>query len=144
MKPDDYLRKLSELAEWEIPKVDDVNRTRKTPIEQRRNPNKRFASEEERTEYIDEITPDFVQNGRNLTMMPRIVKLKSQPKICELGCGQEVVNQRIERTLHDWPQPHWRTKCTNCQHYLHPSGKGLIKGVNQYHTYFAKKNPKKS
>lgn len=142
MKPDEYLRKLSEVAEWEVPKIDEINRPKHLPVAQR--PRSRWASEEERLEYIDEVTPDFVVGGRNLTMMPRIKRIKQEPKPCELGCGEMVLAQKIDKTHHQWPEPHWRTKCTNCQHYVHPSGEGLVKGVNVFHTHFAKKKTKKS
>ena len=136
MKPEDYLRRLTELAEWEVPKIDEVDKVRRTPLHLKKQ--SKYQTEEEYLEALDNTNPEFVQNGRNLTMMPRIKRIKYELKPCSLNCGQQVINQRIEKSFHDWPEPHWRTKCTNCQHYQHPEGY-LVKGTNDINAYFKRK-----
>jgi hypothetical protein len=98
-------------------------------------------SEDEIEEALDEVVHDsrMVVNGVNITIPKTIKAIKHQPKLCELNCGQMVINQKIERSWHSWPEPHWRTKCTNCQHYLHPNGKELVKGINNFKSYYSKK-----
>ena len=97
--------------------------------------------EEEIDEALDEITHDsrMVVNGINITIPKKIKSIKHQPKLCELNCGQMLINQKIERSYHSWPEPHWRTKCTNCQHYLHPEGDRLVKGVHEFKSYYQRK-----
>jgi len=136
MKPEDYLRKLSEIAEWEVPKIDEVDKARRTPPHLKKRT--RYKTEEEYLESLNSLNPDFVQNGRNLTMMPRIKRIKFELKACSLNCGQQVIDQKIEKSFHNWPQAHWRTKCTNCQYYLHPEGH-LVKGTHEITAYFKRK-----
>jgi hypothetical protein len=97
--------------------------------------------EEEIDEALDEITHDsrMVVDGVNITIPKKIKSIKHQPKLCELNCGQMLINQKIERSYHSWPEPHWRTKCTNCQHYLHPKGDRLVKGVHEFKLYYQRK-----
>lgn len=98
--------------------------------------------EEEIDEALDSFTFDsrMIVDGVNITVPKKIKAVKHEPKLCELGCGQMVIDQKIEKSFHTWPESHWRTKCTNCQHYLHPNGKELVKGVNAFRSHFFKKN----
>ena len=66
----------------------------------------------------------------NPTLGFELVKLKDSVKICELGCGKVVVNQKIEQRYYVNPEPHWKTKCTNCGCFLSPDGKEFIKNSN--------------
>jgi hypothetical protein len=69
-----------------------------------------------------------------------IVKLKPQPKLCELGCGDIVCGQVVERRFAETPKPHWRTRCRNCGCYLTPDGEGFVEGGHAiqslYHRHF--------
>ena len=52
--------------------------------------------------------------------------LKPVERPCELGCGDIVADQRIERRLAFTPTRHWKTRCANCQRYVHPDGVTLV------------------
>ena len=67
----------------------------------------------------------------NPTLGFKFIKLKPVERDCQLGCGERVVDQRIEKRLAFTPVRHWRTRCTNCQNYVHPNGQELIRGGHQ-------------
>jgi len=62
----------------------------------------------------------------NATLGFDLVGIKPILRACELGCGDIVANQRIERRFNRMPEPHWRTKCVNCSCYVSPDGEGFI------------------
>lgn len=97
-------------------------------------------SEDEIDEALDEVTHDsrMVVDGVNITIPRTIKSIRHEPKLCELGCGQTVINQKIERRFSDYPIKHWKTKCSNCQYYLHPEGH-LVRGTHDISAYFVKK-----
>lgn len=64
----------------------------------------------------------------NPTLGFKLVKLKENIKPCELGCGDIVTDQKIEKRLSITPRPHWKTKCMNCGCYVSPDKKGFIHG----------------
>lgn len=64
----------------------------------------------------------------NPTLGFKLVKLKENIRACELGCGQIVADQKIEKRFATSPLPHWKTRCGNCGFYLSPDGKELLKG----------------
>ena len=64
----------------------------------------------------------------NPTLGFKFIKLKEQPRLCQLGCGEVVVNQVVERRLAHTPQKHWRTRCQTCGCYVSPDGVGFIDG----------------
>lgn len=67
----------------------------------------------------------------NPTLGFKFIKLKDKHQACELGCGDIVTNQVIERRLAFTPQKHWRTRCQNCGCYVSPDGLGFIDGSHQ-------------
>lgn len=80
---------------------------------------------------IDPVTGEEVEFTRqipdvNETLGWEIVKLKEIPKLCELGCGDIVCNQVVERRFAETPKPHWKTRCQNCGCYLTPDGEGFV------------------
>ena len=85
-------------------------------------------------EYITEVDEDGeeyqvpVEVKENPTLGFDLIKVKDHVAICELGCGDIVTNQRIERRYCETPQPHWRTKCANCGCFVSPDGVGFIEG----------------
>lgn len=95
---------------------------------------------------LDENCEDIVRMGDqwveinakvNPTLGIKFLKLKPIYRVCELGCGDIVENQIIEKKLHAYPEPHWRTSCKNCNHTLAPDGNGFIKGsVNAQNVFF--------
>lgn len=79
-----------------------------------------------------------VEIRENPTLGFDIVKLKSQPKICELDCGKVVCGQVIERKVAMYPKKHWVTRCVSCGCYVSPDGKSIIKGSSAMQAAFAK------
>ena len=81
-----------------------------------------------------------INKDTNPTLGIKFVKLKPQHRLCELGCGDVVSNQVVEKRLSTHPKPHWRTRCTNCECFVSPDGVGFIKGGHQiqsaYMRYF--------
>lgn len=74
----------------------------------------------------------------NPTLGFKFVKLKDRWAACELGCGDIINNQLIEKKQYTYPQPHWRTSCKNCGCTVSPDGKGFISGANTVQTAFYK------
>lgn len=74
------------------------------------------------TELVELEEPD---TEASLTI--EVKKLKPRIADCQLGCGQKVRNQVIERQRMAYPEPHWRIKCRTCQQCIHPSGIGFCK-----------------
>lgn len=54
------------------------------------------------------------------------IALKPVERPCELGCGELVIDQKIESRLALTPTKHWKIRCANCQKYVHPDGKKLV------------------
>jgi len=102
------------------------------------------ASHRPAIEYITEVDEDgeeyqiAVEIKDNPTLGYELVKVKDQHKLCELGCGDIVANQITERRFVRTPQPHWRTRCKNCDHYVSPDGKGFIKGSHAVQNAFGR------
>lgn len=74
----------------------------------------------------------------NDTLGFELVKLKPIFKACDLGCGQVVSDQVIERRLSIYPQSHWRTKCASCNKWVAPNGVDLLDNSTQAQTAFVK------
>jgi len=76
----------------------------------------------------------------NSTLGFTLVKLKPVPRLCELGCGDIVCDQVVERRFGETPKPHWKTRCKNCGCYLTPDGEGFVEGGHAiqslYHRHF--------
>jgi hypothetical protein len=126
MNPKEFRQRLEELA---------VLKDRK-PI---KSPNYRPA-----IEYITEVDEDGeeyqvpVQITENPTLGFDLIKVKEQHKVCELGCGEVVTDQIIEKRHAMTPKPHWRTRCKNCDCYVSPDGLGFIKGSHAVQNAYAR------
>jgi hypothetical protein len=101
---------------------------------------------------LDDNVEDTVRYGNawveltskiNPTLGFKLKRLKPKEKLCELGCGDIIPNQVIERRCHFSPELHWRTKCLACNCYVSPDGEGFIddpKGITvAYAAYFKNK-----
>ena len=107
---------------------------------------KKLPSHRPAIEYItqtDDGGEEFqmpVEVTENPTLGFDLVKIKPISRLCELGCGDVVDNQVIERRFCSAPDKHWRTRCQSCGCYLSPDGKGFIDGAhtiyNAYVRYF--------
>ena len=71
-----------------------------------------------------------VSQKTNPTLGFKFIKLKDVERECMLGCGDMVVNQKVEKRFVFTPIRHWRTRCANCQCYVHPNGKEMIQGAH--------------
>lgn len=69
---------------------------------------------------------EIIETKENPTLGFEIVKLKENFKLCDLGCGDIIPNQIIEKRLCFTPESHWRTRCQTCGCYLSPDGVGFI------------------
>jgi hypothetical protein len=75
---------------------------------------------------------------QNPTLGIKIKGLKPIVKECQLGCGQSIANQRIEFKHYGYPEPHWRTRCDNCQKYVSPCGEFLIDNASTFNAAYIK------
>jgi hypothetical protein len=69
-----------------------------------------------------------VSQKTNPTLGFKFIKLKEVERECMLGCGERVINQKVEKRFVFTPVRHWRTRCATCQSFVHPNGEELIKG----------------
>lgn len=77
-----------------------------------------------------------INKDQNPTLGFKFVKYKDNYRACELGCGEIVNNQVIEKRLNTHPELHWRTRCNNCGCFVGPDGVELIKGGHQVQSAF--------
>lgn len=81
-----------------------------------------------------------VNREQNDTLGFKLIKLKDQYRLCELGCGEVIPNQIIEKKVHFTPQSHWRTKCMACKKWVSPDGTQMIDSPQVYRRLLAEKN----
>ena len=115
---------INHLVEWEPPKpLQDhvLIKERKSLIVKLR---KMGHDEDAINEVLDQMEEDarVVKDGANITLPKKIKRILHEPKACELGCGQQVINQVIQYTKHDFPIAYWRKRCTNCQYWVLEDG----------------------
>lgn len=130
MDKNEYKKRLEELA---------VIKERKPAKSAQHN---RFAKEII-TEIDEETGEEYeieVEIKDNPTLGFDLVKIKDRIALCELGCGEVVSNQIVEKRYCEFPVKHWRTKCKNCDCFVSPDGRGFIKGgaqiQNAYNRFF--------
>jgi hypothetical protein len=80
---------------------------------------------EDEEDAVESVEPNSEYNP---TLGFKFISLKPQHRACELGCGNIVADQLLEKRFHIYPVKHWRTRCTTCDHYVGPEGKTFIKG----------------
>ena len=125
MDNDLFLKKLTEVADWEIP--ESIKGTLHQP-KHRANYEYLEADEEVSTEVevedSEELTEEEI-NRINLSFPPRLLKVKVQAvwctycgRFCEKGLEQEV-------RLHRNPRDHWRRRCVTCGKYQDPYTKEI-------------------
>lgn len=151
MNQEDFLKKLTEVAEWHRPQTGpsgavSVNKRAKKQIVE---PPKLSVEEieamtdQELLDYYDQLTA-WRESQPNETIAPEIVKLKPQPSSCE-DCGKELCEtRRTERKLYESGSRHWREKCINCQCWRHPqTGEFTLKGPEAHRFFTDYYRPKK-
>lgn len=85
-----------------------------------------------------------IEAKSNPTLGFGIKKLKSLTKPCELNCGKQVQDQRIERKFYTSPSPHWRTRCVSCNQYQSPDKSKMVNNAviwALFDQYLKEKNP---
>jgi hypothetical protein len=82
-------------------------------------------------EFGEEETIVEFETDSNPTLPFELSHLKPIEKLCQMGCGDMVKDQVIEKRLALTPQRHWRTRCASCQAYLHPDGKTIVHGSHE-------------
>jgi hypothetical protein len=94
-------------------------------------------SDEDQEEPLELFGPDD-----NPTLGYELVKLKEVLRACDLGCGDSVSGQVVEKRFCTGPEPHWRTRCRTCGYYVSPDGKYFVDGAHaiaaEYVKYFNK------
>jgi hypothetical protein len=107
MTNDEFKKRLSEVAEWEIPKINDTN----IKLAKRRG---RPSKEDE---YQNGHEQEFMAifEGVNPTATPILTKVKIQPCTCE-DCGDHCPNGRHkEKKVYEAGRHrHWRERCITC------------------------------
>jgi len=111
MKNDEFKKKLSELAEWQITK----------PVTSAFVTADRDYVEE--VWVIDKETGQEVVRGLSLasneTLPIQLNAIKAESKPCEY-CDQMVTEQVISLKRFDKPKLHWRKKCSICKQAFNP------------------------
>lgn len=105
MDQKEYLKRLSELVEWEIPTIGPKGKvsTTRSKVKAISSEDIDWADEEEELE----LDPD----GPNATVPPRIVRFKNQLKACE-DCDKIIDSRVVTKRKLDYPVTHWREKCS--------------------------------
>jgi hypothetical protein len=73
-------------------------------------------------EFGDEEEVEIQTTDYNETLGYAIIGLKENYRLCEIGCGEIVSNQVIEKRLVTTPTKHWRTHCKACHKTRGPDG----------------------
>lgn len=117
MNDEEFKKRLSEVAEWRIPKISstDVKIAKQKARGKGRPTKEQLYQEEHEQVFID------LFEGINPTYHPMIVSLKIQPSTCgncgitcENGCEQQS-KLYITRNI-----KHWRQRCITCERCRNP------------------------
>lgn len=116
MKEEEFLKRLSEVAEWDRP----LSGPNGLPSVKKRSLEKKLAEreidyDEDGNEIEVEPTPLF-----NDSIAPVITKLKPILQVCP-DCDRMVEDRRLECKLNTTTVAHWRIKCTACKCYQNPN-----------------------
>lgn len=106
MDQKEFLKRLSELVEWEIPTVGPNGQT-----STRRSKVKAISSED--YDWADDADIEFElePDGPNATLGPRIIRIKNQMRACE-DCDKIIDGRVVTKRRLDYPVMHWREKCS--------------------------------
>jgi hypothetical protein len=126
-----FLKKLSELANWERPLVGPNGEK-----SQKKHSAKVLTEDAEDEQELD-LDPD----STNECIAPVIIGIKPKEEQCP-DCNKICDDRRkLEAKFSSNPLPHWRIKCLNCKCYKNPNS-GLFEIEksyslqNAYRTYF--------
>jgi len=109
-------QKLRELIE-QVAEIEDVSPRSTTDV--------RYPEVDDNEIIID--GEEVVLNKQfNPTLGFELLKLKPVERLCELGCGKIIPDQKIERRFYTTPARHWRTKCVACGLWELPDKTGFV------------------
>ena len=143
MNKDEFLKRLSEVAEWHIPMLGpngcySVAKGRTKVIE---HPGEVTAEElEEMSDwevkrYYDKLMA-WRESQPNPSVHPEILKVKIQPTDCE-DCGRHCpLGRRTEKKLHESGAKHWRERCVECDTFKDPLTGQFTLSKQASHQYF--------
>lgn len=149
MREEDFLKKLSEVAEWHRPTIGpngcySVAKGHPRVEHPGEITEQELAemSDEEAQSYYDQLTA-WREQLPNESVPPKIKRLKFDPKPCE-DCGQTLEQHRqCEKKLYISGTTHWREKCLNCNRYRHPeTGKFTVNGLGSHQFFCDYHRPK--
>ena len=124
MKEEDFLKRLSELAEWERPMTGPNGA--KSLVKSKKN------IEPEYDEFGEEIEQELESESKiNEGIGPVITKLKPLVSVCP-DCNKICEGgRRVESKLMTNPVNHWRTKCISCKSWKDPNTGKFNLNTNQ-------------
>ena len=105
MDQKEFLKRLSELVEWEIPTIGPKGKVSTTRSKVKAISSEDIDWDEEEPEL--ELDPD----GPNSTVPPRIVRFKNQLRACD-DCSKIIDSRVVTKRKLDYPVTHWREKCS--------------------------------
>lgn len=112
MKQEEFLQRLSEVAEWCRPTI--------TQADPRRNKRGRKSLEElEWEENEAEALGEEVRSGPNETIPPMVTRIKHQPIDCP-DCGKTVKGRCVQFRQCSYPVEHFRQHCKACDLWRNP------------------------
>jgi len=111
MKREEFLRKLSEVADWHIPKLEMPARD----WAYMKNKACTENNEDDDNDQEQDTTTMALATGRNPTAAPELLGLKNQSRACE-DCGTTCTKGRVtEKIRYEYQgQAIWRERCRNC------------------------------
>jgi hypothetical protein len=128
MNNDEFLKRLSEVAEWYRPQTGpqgqpSVSKGRAKPIPEHPGPITEAEldemTEEAVTEYYDQLIA-WREAQPNQSVPPEILRLKPYARTCE-DCRQSCDSTRcVERKLYVTGVKHWREYCNYCERFRDP------------------------
>jgi hypothetical protein len=145
MNNDEFLKRLSEVAEWYRPHTGpngaaSVNKNAK--LRKIEHPGTvteaelAAMDEEEITEYHERLLA-WREAQPNSSVPPEIKKLKIQAKDCE-DCGRHCPNGRqVQSKICATGRPHWRTNCVTCELYRDPATGEFTLNSKDVHNYLS-------
>lgn len=113
MDQEEFKRKLSEVADWEIP--DRLNDSTPRPRKKRNaiEITEEYNEQDEQDDNEENFLAEF--GGKNPTLPPKILKVHNQAELCT-DCGRHCAEGRKkEKKLYEAnKKKHWREKCITC------------------------------
>lgn len=124
MDNEQFLKRLTELAEWEYPKIGPNGC--ESVVKKR---GRKSQEEQEWEANEEEMIGEEVVVSDNDTLPPRITKLKPHVELCP-DCGETVLDRTVAIKKCYTNKPHWRQQCVTCKKHRDPrTGEFCLTGV---------------